>query len=122
MKSPLRSSHKSLNVIHIIQTSLPITITIHNLALTHHQLMSLGIVVPSKIVGSPVKIPGTAGKFHGNPVSGNQPSKWPPTSIKELLQSNLAHLIPMMNHFYEGWEGLGAELAKKVTKGVIHKA
>lgn len=51
--------------------------------------MSLGKVVASKIVGSPVKIPGTAGRFHGNPVSGTQPTKWPPTSIKKLLQSNL---------------------------------
>ena len=31
--------------------------------------------MPSKVGEGPAQIPGTAGRFHGNPVSGNQPCK-----------------------------------------------
>ena len=34
--------------------------------------MSLGI---GEVDGGPAQIPGTVGRFHGNPVSGNQPWK-----------------------------------------------
>ena len=37
--------------------------------------------MPSKVGGGPAQIPGTAGRFHGNPVKRNQPCKQPPTSI-----------------------------------------
>ena len=59
-------------------------------------------LVPSKVGGGPVQIPGTAGRFHVNPVSGNQPCKPPPTgtvTLKELQWRNLPDLIPTMNHF-----------------------
>ena len=62
-------------------------------------------LVPSKVGGGPVKIPGTAWRFHGNPVSGNQSCKWPPTStvtLKELQWRNLPDPIPTMNHFVWG--------------------
>jgi len=48
-------------------------------------------MVPSKVGGSPTKIPGTAGRFHGNPVSENQPCKQSLTSnvtLKELQWTN----------------------------------
>ena len=40
----------------------------------------LGKLVPSKVGGSPAQIPGTAGRFYGNSVSGNQLCKKPATS------------------------------------------
>ena len=40
--------------------------------------------MPFKVGGSPMQIPGTAGRFRGNPVSRNQPSKQPPTSTVTL--------------------------------------
>ena len=52
--------------------------------------------------GGPAKIPGTAGRFHGNPVSGNELCKQPPIStirLKELQWRNLTELIPTMKHF-----------------------
>ena len=66
--------------------------------------------MPSKVVEDPMKIPGTAGRFHGNPVSRNQPCKWPPTSaiiLKELQWRNFPDPVPTMNHFtgvgIKGW-------------------
>lgn len=51
------------------------------LLITHHQLMSLGTrLEPAKVGGVPAQIPGTARRFHGNPVGGKQPCKPPPTS------------------------------------------
>ena len=49
--------------------------------------MHLGNQVPSKVGGCPAKIQGTPGRSHGNPVSRNQPFKWPLTNtvaLKEL--------------------------------------
>ena len=68
-------------------------------------------MVPSKVVGGPVKIHCTAGRFHGNPVSRNQPRSWPSTNtvtLKELEWRYLPNLKPMLSNSYEGWEGLGA--------------
>ena len=53
------------------------------------------------------KIPGTAGRFHDKPVSGNQPCKRPPThtvTLKELQWRNLPDQILTMNHFLWGME------------------
>ena len=74
-------------------------------------------LVPSKVDGGPMQIPGTAGRFHGNPVSGNQPCKQPPAStvtVKEPQWRNLPYLTRYLpwTTSYEGWEGLGAKLAK----------
>ena len=67
-------------------------------------------LVPSRVGGGPAQIPGTAGRFNGNPVSGNQPCKRPPTgtvTLKELQWRNLPDPIPTMNHFLnrdgKGW-------------------
>ena len=67
-------------------------------------------------VGGPAKFPGTAGLFHGNPMNGNQPFKWPPTStikLKQLQWRNLPDPIPTKNpDSYDGCKELGTELAK----------
>jgi len=58
--------------------------------------------VSSKVDGGPTKIPGTAGRFHGNPMSRNQPCKRPPNStiaLKELQWRNLAERIATVKHF-----------------------
>ena len=58
--------------------------------------------MPSKVGGGLAQIPGTAGRFHGNPMSGNQTCKWPPISnvtLKELQWRNLPELIPTMHFF-----------------------
>jgi len=73
--------------------------------------------VPSKVGGGPAKIPGTAGRFHGNPLSGNELCKQPPIStirLKELQWRNLPDPIPTVKRYisYESWKGLDAELAK----------
>ena len=67
--------------------------------------MNLGsAVVPSKVGEGPVKITGTAGRFHGNPITGwsrvlqaatNQHRQ----SLKELQWTNVPDAIPTMNHF-----------------------
>ena len=47
------------------------------------------------------KIPGWTGRFHGNPVSWNQPCKHRPTSTvspKELQWRNLPDPVPTMKH------------------------
>ena len=62
-------------------------------------------VVPSKVVGDLKQVWGTAGRFHGNPVSENQPCKLPPTSmvtLKELQGQTLPDLIPAMKNFLWG--------------------
>lgn len=41
-------------------------------------------LVPSKVGGGPAKVPGTAGRLNGNPLSGNQACKGPPTSTVTL--------------------------------------
>ena len=60
-------------------------------------------VVTSVVVGGPTKIPGVAGRFHGNPVSRNKPCKrsLPSTvTLKEIQSRNfLPELLPTMNHF-----------------------
>ena len=51
--------------------------------------------MPSKVVGGPVKIHCTEGRFHGNPVSRNQSRSWPPTgtvALKELEWRNLPNI------------------------------
>ena len=56
----------------------------------------------TKISGRGTEIASTAGRFHGNPVSGNQPWKWPPTSpvtLMELQWRNFPYPIPILNHF-----------------------
>ncbi|XP_015776709.1 PREDICTED: ankyrin repeat domain-containing protein 13D-like [Acropora digitifera] len=45
-----------------------------------NQEISLGTGAIKLIGGSTAKIQGTATRFHGNPVSGNQPCRRPPTS------------------------------------------
>ena len=82
-------------------------------------------LVPSEVVGDPVQIPGTAGRFHGYPVSGNQPCKRPPPgtiTLKELQWRNLPDLIPTMNHFLLGIGRAGCRIGKLATKAAIHKA
>ena len=62
-------------------------------------------LVPSELGGGPAEIPDTAGRFHGNPVSGNQPCKRPPIStvtLMELQWRNLPYPLPTMNHFLPG--------------------
>ena len=59
-------------------------------------------MVSSKVDGGPTKIPGTAGRFHGNLMSRNQPCKRPPNStvaLMELQWRNLPDPIPTTNHF-----------------------
>ena len=59
-------------------------------------------VVPSKVGGGLAQISGAAGRFYGNPMSGNQTCKRPPISnftLKELQWRNLPELIPTMNLF-----------------------
>ena len=76
--------------------------------------MSLGTGA-IKVGGGPAQIPGTAGRFHGNPVSGNQPCKWPPTStitLEELHGRNLPDPIPTMNHFLWGVGRAGSRIGK----------
>jgi len=71
--------------------------------------------VPSKVVGSPAQIPGTAARFYGNPVSVNQPCKRPPTgtvTLKELQWRNLPDPIPTMNHFLIGRGRAGSRIGK----------
>ena len=36
----------------------------------------------------PAQMPGTEGRFHGNPVSGNQPCKQPPTKSEAATWFN----------------------------------
>ena len=72
--------------------------------------------MPSKVGGGFAQIPGTAGRFHGNPVSGNQ-RKWPPTgtgtvTLKELQWRNLPDPIPTINHFLIGMGRAGHRIAK----------
>ena len=84
-------------------------------------------LMPSKVGGGPAKTLGTAGRFYGNPVSRNQPCKWPTTStvtLKELQWRHLQYLTQSLlwPDSYEGWEGVGAKLPKQVNiKAVIHK-
>ena len=62
----------------------------------------LGELVPWKVDEGPVKILGTAGRFHDNSVSSNQPCKWPPTStttLKELQLRYSPHMIPNVTQF-----------------------
>ena len=81
-------------------------------------------MVLSKVQGGPGKMQGTAGRFRGNPVSWDQPCKGSPTSTvtpKELQRNYLPNLISTVTQLYEGWEGLGARLARWGTKAVIFK-
>ena len=52
------------------------------------------------------KIPGPAGRFHGNPVSRNQPSKKPPTgtvTTRELQWRNLPYHEQLPRRGGKGW-------------------
>ena len=65
--------------------------------------------------GGPAQIPGTAGRFYGNPVSGNQPCKRPPigtVTLKELQWRNLPGPIPAMNHFLIGMGRAGRRTSR----------
>jgi len=77
-------------------------------------------LVPSKVGGGSVQIPGTAGRSHGNHVSGNQPCKQPPTSgvtVKKPTWPNTYH-EPLPIRGGKGWAlNLQNRLAKqRLTK------
>ena len=63
----------------------------------------------------PVQVPGTAGQFHGNPVSRNSPASGhqpAPSHWRNFgVETYLTQYLPWTTS-YEGWEGLGTELAK----------
>ena len=69
-----------------------------------------------RLVEARQKIPGNAGRFYnGEPVSGKQPCKRPPTStitLKELQWRNLPYPIPTMNHFLWGIGRAGRWIGK----------
>ena len=55
--------------------------------------------MPLKVGGGPAQIPGTGGRFHGNPVSGNQPYKQPPTS-SVALEEYFKHCFVLCFSFF----------------------
>ena len=74
-------------------------------------------LVPSEVGGGPVQIPGTAVRFYGNPVSGNQHRHTEETSVEKLTRHNTYHEpLPM-----RGGKGWVLNWQKKVRKAVIHK-
>ena len=73
-------------------------------------------LVPSKDGG----VLHTTGRFHGSPMSGNQPCKQPPTStitLKELQWRDLSDPIPTMNHFLWGVGRAGHWIGKIGDRG-----
>ena len=66
--------------------------------------------MPWEVGGGPVKIPGISGRFHGNPLSGNQPCQRPPTSIVTLktlewrsLPDPIPYYEPLPMRGGKGW-------------------
>ena len=62
--------------------------------------------MPSKVDECPAKVQGTPGRFHGNPVSRNQPFKRPLTNtvaLKELRWKYLSNPVLSLTQYFIPW-------------------